>query len=300
MALLPVIGPIVGNVLSGIGSVIGANKEAGAVRDANQANIDFQRLAAQEGLRWRVADARAAGINPLAALGFGGANVSSSVIPIQAGEKYRALGDMGQNIARAVSTTMTAKERVLSEMEQDVYMKELKLKGALIDGQMSKIGSPQGPSFPSLDGFGNPILGQDVGPRIAQTGQEKMQIIPTGRTASSFGNPSKAYGSITDYYFRSLPGGRLKIAPGPDVQGVLANNALEMLKWEWQHYIDQNLRPERYQPDYKEFPLPENKYWHFNGAQGTWEPRDWPSDWNSGGRKYYWGQKVYKKPWWSK
>ena len=82
----------------------------GAKRARDQANAQFginvqqQREFAQRGIRWRVADAKAAGIHPLAALGVQTAQYSP--ISIGTGNRYAALGRqlsaMGQPLAHAM------------------------------------------------------------------------------------------------------------------------------------------------------------------------------------------------------
>jgi len=65
----------------------------------------MQKEFAQQGIRWRVADAEAAGLHPLAALGAMPTNasgVSASAVPTGSGNRFRALSEMGQNLSRAV------------------------------------------------------------------------------------------------------------------------------------------------------------------------------------------------------
>lgn len=74
-------GPFIPNLINAGAQIIGANRSDDAARrstaeanefTAHQANLDrrLQREFAQYGVRWRVADARAAGLHPLAALGI--------------------------------------------------------------------------------------------------------------------------------------------------------------------------------------------------------------------------------------
>lgn len=74
--------------------------------------MDMQREFAQMGIRWKVADAKAAGLHPLAALGAS----TSSYAPISVGDSYGpALSEAGQNISRAMDATRTAQERSEAE-----------------------------------------------------------------------------------------------------------------------------------------------------------------------------------------
>lgn len=73
-------------------------------KNADKAN-DMQREFAQQGIRWKVEDAKAAGIHPLYALGAS----TSMPSPISAGDY--GISAAGQDISRAVMATRTQKER---------------------------------------------------------------------------------------------------------------------------------------------------------------------------------------------
>lgn len=77
--------------------------------DKNEA---LQREFAQNGLRWKVADAQAAGLSPLFAVGGAGAAFSPN--PITIGGQDSDFGErMGQSVARAVSGQSTSAEKAL-------------------------------------------------------------------------------------------------------------------------------------------------------------------------------------------
>lgn len=106
------------------GSVLGANRQNAIAADQRQfgaeqifANERMQREFAQHGVRWRVEDAKAAGLHPLFALG---ANVSqASPNPPMSFENRsgeilaEGFGRMGQNLSRAARAQGTPEERAL-------------------------------------------------------------------------------------------------------------------------------------------------------------------------------------------
>lgn len=249
------------------------NKDRAAMADANAQNIAMQREFAQNGIQWRVADAVKAGLSPLAALGSSGASFSSQVMPLPTNGKYQARANMyqnmGQNIARALGSTMTQKERMIKDASDDLTLKEIAYKNKLLDYQASNIGKTDNPPFP--DGMGRTSTG------LPGQESQKMQLIPTGRTYGSIKDPSQAYGSITDWYYRATPSG-LKVAPSPDVQGVLANNAVEMLRWEARHKVGELTNPSQYEPSRKEFPLPKGWHWRWNPLAQEYQPYSNESD----------------------
>lgn len=83
--------------------------------------MDMQREFAQMGIRWKVADARAAGIHPLYALGASGA----SAAPISVGDSYGpALANAGQDISRAMQAGQDKEERDASAATAFMLAKE--------------------------------------------------------------------------------------------------------------------------------------------------------------------------------
>lgn len=85
-----------------LGALIsGASSIAGGLIGANSASKDrkMQKQFAKKGVQWRAADARAAGIHPLAALGYSG----SSYTPVGDGGMGSAVSQAGQQLGSAVS-----------------------------------------------------------------------------------------------------------------------------------------------------------------------------------------------------
>lgn len=239
----------------------------------NIANQAMQKEFAQMGIRWRVEDAKAAGLHPLAALGATGASASPSFqFTADQPTKSEFFSKMGQNLSRAVSAVETREERLLRTLQ--IERLGLENESLRIDNLKK---SQVGPVLPSMDpNSGLAVPGQaDSGIGGSSGVNLPVTFVPTGRTYSSKGDPSKAFGTITDWYYRRTPTG-LKVAPSPDVQGVLANNLVEMLKWEIGHLITTMSDPDKYRPSYDENPLPPNKYWKFNRWRNEWQPADVP------------------------
>lgn len=59
-----------GSVISAVGSLAGAGLSAWSANKVNSDNLAFQREVAQNGVRWKVEDMRAAGLNPLLSTGI--------------------------------------------------------------------------------------------------------------------------------------------------------------------------------------------------------------------------------------
>lgn len=142
-----------------------------ALREYNR-----QKEFASMGIQWKVADAKAAGLHPLAVLGGAGAGYSPTIaLPgsypsasARAGSVAHSggsaalssgpdFGAMGQNLMRAMLATEDAEQRERRELE----MEHLRLRNRLVDAQITEtysniMGQPQNPPFPSAGGPTSP------------------------------------------------------------------------------------------------------------------------------------------------
>lgn len=133
----------------------GFNLQAGLQREMFDKNAALQREFAQQGIRWKVEDAKAAGLHPAFAIGAPAISASPvSVGGVSVSEVPgigSALGDMGQDIGRAVNATRSASER------DDAYMTTIKalslrrgeLQNELLAAQVAKLKASQNPPLPT-------------------------------------------------------------------------------------------------------------------------------------------------------
>jgi len=96
-------------IIAGAAGLLGSSIAADSAEDQATQNANLQREFAQYGIRWKVDDAKAAGLHPLYALGGSGAAFAPN--PITINPMAQALGDMGQNVARAIQAQQTPEER---------------------------------------------------------------------------------------------------------------------------------------------------------------------------------------------
>lgn len=151
---------MIGELISAGTNLIGGflnRGEARANRESQermaQQNIALQKQFAQEGIRWKVEDAKQAGIHPLYALG---AN-TSSFSPVSIGNTAdTSLGDSmsraGQDIGRAINATRTAPEREAAMQQTALQLEGLKLdndiKRAAIASSVQKLRANANPPMP--------------------------------------------------------------------------------------------------------------------------------------------------------
>lgn len=107
---------IIGAGASLLGGLFNKNSsdEANRINQENaRENLAFQREAANNGISWKVADAKRAGIAPLAALGA--STFSPSPVSVGAVGDVSfgtALANAGQNLGRAIDSTRSSKDKV--------------------------------------------------------------------------------------------------------------------------------------------------------------------------------------------
>uniref|UniRef100_A0AAU8B4Z8 DNA pilot protein n=1 Tax=Dulem virus 79 TaxID=3145790 RepID=A0AAU8B4Z8_9VIRU len=128
------LGSVVGGAISAVGSLLGGRQQQQSARE----QMAMQKEFAQNGIRWKVADAKAAGLHPLAALGA--QTFSYNPVAVGDGGIADAMAQMGQGIDRAVAAKQTAEERKLEQAfvdkqrELDIRQKEKNIQ--LLDSEI--------------------------------------------------------------------------------------------------------------------------------------------------------------------
>lgn len=226
-----------------------------------QRNIEYERQKefAQHGLRWKVEDARRAGIHPLAALGGTGslyAPASTTFSGGGSGPDYTgAFANAGQNVMRAVNATRTAEEREQAQIQsmQQVQMNNLELEGKtlqndLLRSQIAQQNSQRNPPFPGT--IQKPAEMTMTAP--GKPNQEAGQVADVGWARTSTGVypvPSKDVKERIEDNFIQETGWALRNNLMPNIRSSDGppNNLLPAgaIRWKW------NPAAQEYQPDYK-------------------------------------------------
>lgn len=126
-------GSAIGGAIGGALGLIGSSQSQASAERLNQLNYEHQKEFARNGIRWKVADAKAAGLHPLAALGASTASYSPSAV-IGDSPDYSFLKDMGQGIDRAMDAKATRQERAEREQKENALFNE-ELKGKQLQNQ---------------------------------------------------------------------------------------------------------------------------------------------------------------------
>lgn len=266
------IDPIIGGALLTAGSsLLGGVMNSNSTAKTNRLQMiqaaqqtEAQREFAQQGIRWKVADAKAAGIHPLAALGA----QTQSYSPVSVGltpdhSMGNAVASMGQDLGRAISSTRTEKERVdaYTKTVQDLNLQKMGLENQLLASQIAKInqaGNP--PPFP-----GGTV---SAAGKLAQ-GHKLIKEQPMERTMTVPGTPQNEPGHLPGVGWEKTNNGAAPVM-SKDIKERLEEDWPGMLQWNLRNrigpWIENGIlgRPvPRHRVPYE---APNGKEWFYNAA----------------------------------
>lgn len=256
---------LAGNILGGI---IGAEAARDTMKSNEAmfgANQEMQREFAKHGLRWKVEDAKAAGLHPLAALGA----QTTSFSPITMGQSpdfsmANAVSQSGQDISRAIAATSTQEERQMRAYQ--VENARLEVEGKALDNsirasQLQKMNG-MSPAFPGSDNF---IPGQGNSGLV----REK----PLERTVSAPGRPAQEAGWRPDVSYSRTDTGLTPMVP----QGLsesLEDDILGKIMWRIRNQVVPNFTGRGAPPRSM---LPKGAdYWSWSRFDQEWQPKRYP------------------------
>lgn len=246
-----------------IGSQIASNRsgQGQTAYEGFQQSKEF----AQQGVQWRVEDAKKAGIHPLYALG---ANLPTFSPASNVGGEDplgRSIGIAGQNLGRAVTAHQTKKQRVGSQ----IYALQIERAGLENDLLRSQIirSAQTGPPVPS--NTSNPMLTDVPGLGLGATEggtTGKVVVKPMERSSTVPGHGYSEAGVIPDLGWGKTETGYVPI-PSKDMKERIEDQIIPEIMWA----IRNNLIPTFGQgtsPPWK----PKTGYvWWFNAARQEWQ-----------------------------
>lgn len=267
--------PAAANLIGGFLGESGADDRSGTSLAFGREQMAAQKEFAQNGVRWRVDDAKAAGIHPLYALG---AQITpySSVSFSPESPSYgipQAMSDMGQNIGRAVAAKQTSDER-FTDIMQKLQIMNLESE---IDLKQAQAGHYRGVSLPP------PMPGYTVSPLAPPEALSSIagavagtNVQPVEMNASTPGIPSKQAGAVNDWTFTKTADGGLTLTPSKDVKELTEDNFIQEVLWSLRNQVIPHFSPEaraHRQPSLREFPLPKGYVWDSSWPYTTWYPK---------------------------
>jgi hypothetical protein len=243
------LGSAIGGAIGGIGSIVGGIVGSNNAQAVAGMNYEAQKEFAQNGIRWKVEDAKRAGIHPLYALGASTQGYSPSGGYDGDYGIADAAAQFGQGFERAQQAKMTKEERerqdvrdaiqdmaALEDLNQKRRMNDAQIRlanseifrnFALSTNALRKTGLP--PAMPG--GSGGVIDGQSESYATGQTTPEISEVV-----TSLAGLPSVQAGSPPDVRFYKTRTGR---TPLPTEESADAMDAafLSGLQWSFRNNV---------------------------------------------------------------
>lgn len=256
-----------------LGGILGNNQQE---KNAER-NIQLQKDFAQQGIRWKVEDAKAAGIHPLYALG---AN-TTSFAPVSVGSDLSTgISNMGQDLSRAINSTRTEGERTsaYSKTAQELQLRNMSLQNDLLASQIAKInqtGTPPAlPGSPTLipgqgqTASGNPAWMKDFEPLLQAKPAEVVPGVP--------GSPQVEPGVITSVR-HARTGSGYEPVPSTQMKQAIEDDMISEIMWSIKNRIAPmfgvNVSPPA-------APLGKDEFWKYNPFAFEYQKRKGiPKEW---------------------
>lgn len=239
-----------GSIVSAVGSIAGGILGANSAQNVAGMNYEAQKEFAQNGIRWKVEDAKRAGIHPLYALGASTQGYSPTAGYTGDFGISDAAAHFGQGYERAQQAKMTKEERdkqdvrdaiqdmaALEDLNQKRRMNDAQIRlanseifrnFALSTNALRKSGLP--PAMPG--GLGGVIAGQGNSYATGQTTPEISSVV-----TSEKGTPSVQAGSPPDVrFYRTLSGGRAPL-PTEDAGDAMDAALGAGLQWSFRNNL---------------------------------------------------------------
>ena len=279
----------IGAAVGGVAGLISSGQSQANAAELNRRNYEHQKEFAQNGIRWKVADAKAAGLHPLAALGASTAQYTPATA-IGDSPDWSFLADAGQSIGRAVDAKRTQQERVEQQQKQDAAFalkaENQKAENDLIRAQTASIQQDmvlrqakaseqavrtqqQVPAMPSLGRDGSVIPGQGDATSPAGIEVKPAEIVvndPQTRTAEAGSHPDKRW-------LRTSTGGYQPVR-SEAAQNALEDDIVGSFRYDMRNGLanmansQDNAPPRAFLPDGGRG----NYFWFWDGVLGEWYP----------------------------
>lgn len=247
-------------IISGGSSLLGGILGNDANEDANNANLYQQERFAKNAIQWKTADAKKAGLHPLAALGAQTSSFSPSFIG-GGSQLSQGISNAGQDLGRAVAATQTKEQKLtgFTHAQQALTTENMALQNALLAAKIANYeqagGLPHAPGTPGMmDGQSNNLV----------------EDMPLQRTTPHPNNPSAIGAAVPDTgYIQTSDGGYQPIPPKGAKEGT-EESWLRSLFWNVRNFGGPTVGEMNPPPWVK---LRPNQEWIWNYAKLQYEIR---------------------------
>lgn len=253
-----------GAVLSAGTSLLGGYLANRSRENVAEESAQLQREFAQNGISWKVADAKRAGIHPLYAMGNQGIAFQPSM---WSGDGIAdGLAAAGQDIGRAIDSTRTSDDKVQARLNA-LMVERGELQNEVLRSQLARL--QQQPTPPMADPSPGLIPGQaDVPNRLGLTVKEITQE-PMQRTQSHAVDTHSEPGAINSLGWAKTPTGLVPV-PSKDVKERIEDMAIPELMWGVQNSLLPNFGAGTKPPKNM---LPDGAIgWQWSYTKQEWQP----------------------------
>jgi len=260
------LGNIIGGLIGAGASLFGGQNAQKSQERIAQQNIEMQKQFAQEGVRWKVEDAKAAGVHPLFALGAS----THSFSPVSVGSPEGAgIASAGQFLGRAIAATDTAGGRVSNVME-GLQLERAGLENELLRSQIARVNQGVGPPQPTANRWLVDGQLQEMPGLVVQQGMGGRR----GGGGIGVSEPGYTYtepGAVPDVGFARTPTGYAPV-PSEAAQERMEDMWPAQLAWMLRNHLLPTAGFQTARPPQEL--LPEGHMWMFNPFRQEYVPVD--------------------------
>lgn len=235
----------------------GASLAGGFMQSRNAAAERAQQTKfAKNAIQWKVEDAKAAGIHPIYALG---AN-TVSYTPQPVGDY--GISEAGQNIGRAIDTSLTQRERLteFSARAQQLQLQNMELQNNKLASEIAL--NNQAGQAPS------PLTENAI---IA--GQGNSAVTPVAQeTIINKARPHHEPVARPESMWTRLPDGGYAANPSKETAEAMESNPLGQLQYAYRNTIVPMFTQRQSTAPPASWLPPGTNAWRFNAASGAWYP----------------------------
>lgn len=255
-------GAIGAAAIGGATRLIGGAMSNKSSEKAARMNAAMQMQFARKGIQWKVEDAKAAGVHPLYALGA----QTHTFQPTYVGSDYSHIGEMGQDIGRAVHSMANNKQKVDAYTQQlrDLQLERGRLENdvlkAKLASEVAKVTQGSQVSMPTvtqrylIDGQGPTALVEDK---------------PLERVASDPDLKAAEAGSVAGISYIKTPTG-YDIAKSKDAAERLEDDTIGNLAFAWRNRVLPSLPFGHYASHPPPFDPGKGRVWIYHPLYQEW------------------------------
>lgn len=224
----------IANIVGGLIGSDNVDKTNAMTRDLSLQNFAMQERFAKEGIRWKVEDAKAAGIHPLYALGASTPSFSPVSANFQADTSLpNAIAKTGQDLTSSIDKTRTAEEKqsAFNRTMQALTLEKAGLENDVLRTQIaSTTARLKQTASPPMPTSGDPYLIPGQG-NSGLVNAKPLEVAPSPSNA-----PHNEASSVSDLGYARTKTGWAPV-PSKDVKDRIEDNLVPEMSWALRNHV---------------------------------------------------------------